>query len=64
MHRLTYKEPDGRFGVKGMDWSDIPRVFYGLICKLKDYEDTGLSPEEVEKLKDENERFRKGEKVQ
>ena len=25
---------------------------YGALCKLQDYEDTGLSPKEVERLKD------------
>ena len=31
-------------------WDLIPRCIYGALCKLHDYEKTGLSPSDVEQL--------------
>lgn len=45
---LTKTNPDGSWSVCGMDWKDIPRELYGALCKLHDYEKTGLNPDEVE----------------
>ena len=42
---LTKREPDGSWSVEGID--DITKVgpaVYGALCKLKDYEKTGLNP--------------------
>lgn len=42
MGRLTYSE-GGRFGVVGMNEANVEEKLYGCVCKLKDYENTGLS---------------------
>ena len=47
---LTKVNPDGSWSVCGMDWKDIPNELYGAMCKLKDYEATGLDPNGVERL--------------
>ena len=52
MKRLTYQESDGRFGVVGMKAGNEDKKLYACVCKLKDYENTGLSPDEIEKLND------------
>ncbi len=60
--RLTFKEPDGTWGIKGMNESNQDKKLYGVSKKLLDYEETGLSPEEVERLKDDMEsRLKTGE---
>lgn len=54
MARLTYKNPDGTFGLNnGYDMQKVPTELYGAIWKLKNYEETGLDPEtlkEIDKL--------------
>ena len=53
MSRLTFKNPDGTFGLNnGYDMHKIPTELYGAIWKLKDYEETELSPEEVMEYKE------------
>lgn len=62
MNRLTQRNEQGRWSLKGFSWDELhggavisPRLaeaLYGALCKLKDYEDTGLSPEDVEQLDD------------
>lgn len=44
MGRLTWKTPDGVWGVKGVEWGEVPQALYGPLCKLKDYEDVCDSP--------------------
>lgn len=61
--RLTESDDLGNWGIKGLPWKDlqvgqiitqeISEKLYGCLCKLKDYEKTGLSPEEVERLQEE-----------
>lgn len=63
--RLTQKYPDGEWNLRGLPWEDIRigkeitgstwKKLYGALCKLKDYEDTGLSPEQVGILAEKNE---------
>lgn len=53
MGRFTYRTEDGRWGVRGVDFDGIGEVMYGALCKLRDYENTGLSPWEVEDLQDQ-----------
>lgn len=53
MSRLTYRTDDGRWGVKGVEMSELSGVLYGALCKLRDYENTELSPTAVEYLRDE-----------
>lgn len=58
--RLTESDDLGNWGVKGLPWKELQvgqiitrevyEKLYGCLCKLKDYEETGLSPEEVERL--------------
>lgn len=51
MNRLTYKNPNGTWGMNnGYDMSKVPSELYGALYKLKDYEETGLSPEQVEQI--------------
>lgn len=55
MSRLTDYDSDGRWKVKGTDgkfirWEDVQKELAGALYKLKDYEETGLSPREVEEL--------------
>ena len=59
---LTKTKPDGSWSVIGVDgkivpWKDIPKELYGAICKLRDYEKTGLSPDTIEITRDENKRL-------
>ena len=60
MGRLTESDEQGNWCLKGMPWEDLHvgktitrntwERIYGALCKLKDYEDTGLDPERVESL--------------
>ena len=62
MKRLTERDSIGNWRLKGMDWEDIApgaaitkklnQRLYGALCKLRDYENTGLDPEEVNELND------------
>ena len=63
---LIEKDDLGNWGVKGLPWKDfyvgktitreIHDKLYGCLWKLMEYEDTALSPEQIQKLK-----FRKEE---
>lgn len=62
MRRLTRKDDRGNWHVEGLLWEklhegatitgEIWEKLYGCLCKLKDYEDTGLSPDDVERVND------------
>ena len=41
---LTKTNPDGTWSVKGIDFKDCTGNMYGALCKLRDYEKTGLEP--------------------
>ena len=57
-NRLTESDELGNWGIKGLLWKnlyegevitrEIHEKLYGCLAKLKDYEETELSPEEVE----------------
>lgn len=47
--RITYSV-NGEFGIEGIDLTKLPAKLYSAVAKLKDYENTGLSPDEVEQL--------------
>lgn len=59
--RLTAKDSQGYWSLKGVLWEslcegqvitkNIQQRLTGALCKLKDYEDTGYSPENVEHLR-------------
>ena len=62
MNRLTEKDDQGNWHLKGVRWEqlhegqvitgELREKLYGALWKLMEYEDTGLSPEEVENLKE------------
>ncbi len=52
MGRLTYHNPDGNWGLSNMDIKKVAKELYGAVCKLKDYEDTGYTPDEIDELAD------------
>lgn len=62
MKRLTQKDEQGNWSLRGVLWEslhegqvitkELRERLYGALWKLKDYEDTGLTPNEVEQLKE------------
>lgn len=62
MERLTQRDDQGNWCLKGVKWDqlragstitkDVAEKLYGALCKLRDYENTDLSPEEVERVND------------
>ena len=58
MGRLTEKDKQGNWRLKGLPWKNLyvgaviteesRQLLYGALCKLLAYEETGLTPEEVE----------------
>ena len=52
---VTLSLPDGRWFVQdnngeSVPWDRIPHCIYGALCKLHDYEKTGLSPSDIDGL--------------
>ena len=64
--RLTEKKDSGHWCLRDVPWSDLkPGVvltekvwekLYGALWKFKDYEDTGLCPDEIGRMKTEGEK--------
>ncbi len=64
MGRLTQKDDLGNWCVKGLPWKDTyvgslitkntEEKMHAAFCKLLEYEETGLSPEQIEILQEEN----------
>lgn len=64
MNRLTQKDEQGNWSLKAVPWEimyegqvitkELWERLYGALWKLMEYEDTGLSPEEVEDINDFN----------
>ena len=62
MGKLTRRDDQGNWCLKGVKWEqlragsvitkDVAEKLYGALCKLRDYENTDLSPEEVERVND------------
>lgn len=60
MVRLIEKDATGRWSVRGLPWESLGegkvitknmnQRLYGCVCKLKEYEDIGLNPDQLEKL--------------
>ena len=58
MDRLTQKEVSGKWQLNGIPWEnlregetiteDVSQRLYGCLCKLKDYEETGMSPQRIQ----------------
>lgn len=63
MNRLTQKDEQGNWCLKGMHWEDFRpgktitkemcEQIYGALWRLMEYEDTGLSPEDVGRVNEE-----------
>lgn len=61
MMRLTEKDANGNWRLKDLKWSDLhegnlPKsardAIYGALCKLLDYEEAGMQPEECQKARE------------
>lgn len=62
MKRLTQMDESGNWCLEGVPWKELyqgsvisrntSELLYGALCKLLDYEKTGLSPDEVEAAKE------------
>ena len=62
MGKLTQRDDQGNWCLKGVKWEqlragsvitkDVAEKLYEALCKLRDYENTDLSPEEVERVND------------
>ena len=63
-HRFTYKEPSGTWGVHGEEFKNMSQTIYGAMCKLLDYEETGLSPDDVEYMQYQLKEVHIGMKIQ
>ena len=60
MSRLTQKDEQGNWCLKGLPWvqlhvgqvitTEVSEKLYGALWKLMEYEDTGMTPEQVEEL--------------
>ena len=48
---LTKKNPDGTWSVQGIDFKDCKGDMYGALCKLRDYEKTGLEPSDFDRIR-------------
>lgn len=56
MGRLTIKDEQGNWALKGVEWNQlhvgetmtqqVQEKIYGALAKLKDYEDSGMTPDE------------------
>lgn len=64
MGRLTHKEPNGHWWIPGVNFADLPKGVYGALCKLLHYEETGLSPNEVERMRNKAEEIHIGSMIQ
>ena len=68
MNRLTEKDEQGNWSLKGVKWEQLHegatitgklwQKLYGALWKLMEYEDTGLDPEEVERIQEELQQYR------
>ena len=50
MNRLTWNKPNGEWGLVGVaedEFKNVGSKIYAALCKLKDYEDTGLEPKQL-----------------
>lgn len=50
MNRMTWNQPDGSWGIEGVELETLPPKVYGALYKLMDYEKTGLSPKQIEEM--------------
>ena len=67
MKRLTETDKYGNWRFREIPWKNLYtgtpitwetyEALYGALCKLKDYEDSGLSPADVEELRRQQRRY-------
>ena len=48
---LTKINPDGTWNCQGVDFGEVSGNLYGALCKLRDYEKTGLEPDDLNRVK-------------
>lgn len=63
MGRLIQKDDKGNWSLKNIPWGELfegrriepkaRQAIYGALCKLKDYEDTGLGPGKLQEMDEE-----------
>ena len=58
MSRLIHREDNGNCTIIGMNKENKEEKIYQVADKLREYEETGLSPYEVERLKEKMEEIR------
>ena len=63
-NRLTYKEPSGEWGLLKEKVFPLSDAVYGAVRKLLNYEETGLSPDEVERMQAKMKKVHIGMKVE
>lgn len=64
MERLIQTDDLGNWSLKGVSWKELysgkeittntEEKVYAALCKLKDYEESGLTPEQVQELAEHN----------
>lgn len=64
MVRLTEKSKTGLWHLRGVSWEQlrtgnkitktVGEKIYGALCKLKDYEDSGMNPDQAAKAAEKN----------
>lgn len=69
MERLTEVNKDGKWRLKGLLWSDTEtgkiitqntnEKIYGALCKLRDYENTGITPDQLQVINEEYQKMAK-----
>lgn len=66
MNRLTFKEPNGTWGIVGMNADNEQEKVYSCLRKLLDYEELRLNPDDIirllHKLEDMEENLQTAEK--
>jgi hypothetical protein len=53
MNRVTYENSDGTYGINGVKLNNQPLPIQNAFKKLLAYEQTGLEPEQVQRIKEE-----------
>ncbi len=69
MGRLTQKDESGNWSLRNIPWGELfegrrigqkaRQAIYEALCKLKDYEDTGLEPGDLQEIDEEYQKLAK-----
>lgn len=69
MGRLTQKDDKGDWSLRNITWGELfegrrislkaRQAIYGALCKLKEYEDTGLEPRNLQEMDEEYQKLAK-----